>query len=140
MRRTFCAGDRAGEDQPQTWPCARAASLTPRPTFNLLEPLPARLRTLTQRPPLDSHPPQAARQGKLDPVICRDEEIRRCVHILSRRTKNNPVLIGGLRVQIQMFQYKTLWATKGRACPRGRAPLVPPCATFPQSDPSLAVA
>ena len=36
----------------------------------------------------------AARQGKLDPVICRDEEIRRCVHILSRRTKNNPVLIG----------------------------------------------
>lgn len=36
----------------------------------------------------------AARMGKLDPVICRDEEIRRCVHILSRRTKNNPVLIG----------------------------------------------
>jgi ATP-dependent Clp protease ATP-binding subunit ClpB len=35
-----------------------------------------------------------ARDGKLDPVIGRDEEIRRCVQILSRRTKNNPVLIG----------------------------------------------
>ncbi|MCA1945581.1 MAG: ATP-dependent chaperone ClpB [Desulfovibrio sp.] len=35
-----------------------------------------------------------ARKGKLDPVIGRDEEIRRCVRILSRRTKNNPVLIG----------------------------------------------
>src|SRR5215207_9939519 len=36
----------------------------------------------------------AARQGKLDPVIGRDEEIRRVVQVLSRRTKNNPVLIG----------------------------------------------
>jgi len=36
----------------------------------------------------------AARQGKLDPVIGRDEEIRRLVQILSRRTKNNPALIG----------------------------------------------
>ncbi len=35
-----------------------------------------------------------ARQGKLDPVIGRDEEIRRCMQVLSRRTKNNPVLIG----------------------------------------------
>ena len=35
-----------------------------------------------------------ARQGKLDPVIGRDEEIRRTVQILSRRTKNNPALIG----------------------------------------------
>jgi ATP-dependent Clp protease ATP-binding subunit ClpB len=35
-----------------------------------------------------------ARQGKLDPVIGRDEEIRRVVQVLSRRTKNNPVLIG----------------------------------------------
>src|SRR6185369_14330853 len=35
-----------------------------------------------------------ARQGKLDPVIGRDEEIRRVIQILSRRTKNNPVLIG----------------------------------------------
>jgi ATP-dependent Clp protease ATP-binding subunit ClpB len=35
-----------------------------------------------------------ARDGKLDPVIGRDEEIRRVLHILSRRTKNNPILIG----------------------------------------------
>lgn len=35
-----------------------------------------------------------ARSGKLDPVIGRDEEIRRCMQVLSRRTKNNPVLIG----------------------------------------------
>ncbi|HYF14472.1 MAG TPA: AAA family ATPase [Phycisphaerales bacterium] len=37
---------------------------------------------------------QRAQQGKLDPVIGRDEEIRRCMQVLSRRTKNNPVLIG----------------------------------------------
>jgi ATP-dependent Clp protease ATP-binding subunit ClpB len=37
---------------------------------------------------------ELARQGKLDPVIGRDEEIRRVVQVLSRRTKNNPVLIG----------------------------------------------
>jgi len=35
-----------------------------------------------------------ARRGKIDPVIGRDDEIRRVMHILSRRTKNNPVLIG----------------------------------------------
>src|SRR5205085_7424756 len=35
-----------------------------------------------------------ARRGKLDPVIGRDEEIRRVIQVLSRRTKNNPVLIG----------------------------------------------
>lgn len=37
---------------------------------------------------------ELARKGKLDPVIGRDEEIRRCIQVLSRRTKNNPVLIG----------------------------------------------
>ena len=37
---------------------------------------------------------EEARQGKLDPVIGRDEEIRRVLQILSRRTKNNPILIG----------------------------------------------
>jgi ATP-dependent Clp protease ATP-binding subunit ClpB len=37
---------------------------------------------------------EMAREGKLDPVIGRDEEIRRCMQVLSRRTKNNPVLIG----------------------------------------------
>ena len=37
---------------------------------------------------------ELAKQGKLDPVIGRDEEIRRTLHILSRRTKNNPILVG----------------------------------------------
>ena len=37
---------------------------------------------------------QLARQGKLDPVIGRDDEIRRTLHILSRRSKNNPILVG----------------------------------------------
>ncbi|KAL9439937.1 hypothetical protein AB3S75_018744 [Citrus x aurantiifolia] len=37
---------------------------------------------------------ELARSGKLDPVIGRDDEIRRCIQILSRRTKNNPVIIG----------------------------------------------
>ncbi|HZH66346.1 MAG TPA: ATP-dependent chaperone ClpB [Flavisolibacter sp.] len=37
---------------------------------------------------------EAARSGKLDPVIGRDEEIRRTLHILSRRSKNNPILVG----------------------------------------------
>ncbi|OGQ23602.1 MAG: ATP-dependent chaperone ClpB [Deltaproteobacteria bacterium RIFCSPLOWO2_02_FULL_44_10] len=37
---------------------------------------------------------ELARKGKLDPVIGRDDEIRRVIHVLSRRTKNNPVLIG----------------------------------------------
>jgi len=37
---------------------------------------------------------ELARQGKIDPVIGRDDEIRRCMQVLSRRTKNNPVLIG----------------------------------------------
>ena len=37
---------------------------------------------------------EMARQGKIDPVIGRDEEIRRTMQVLARRTKNNPVLIG----------------------------------------------
>ncbi|MFX7866190.1 type VI secretion system ATPase TssH, partial [Acinetobacter baumannii] len=37
---------------------------------------------------------EAAANGKIDPVIGRDEEIRRAMQVLSRRTKNNPVLIG----------------------------------------------
>src|SRR5690606_10943482 len=37
---------------------------------------------------------ELAREGKLDPVIGRDEEIRRVIQILSRRTKNNPMLVG----------------------------------------------
>ncbi|MGC4057923.1 MAG: hypothetical protein QM743_07345 [Chitinophagaceae bacterium] len=37
---------------------------------------------------------ELARENKLDPVIGRDEEIRRTLHILSRRSKNNPILVG----------------------------------------------
>jgi len=59
----------------------RVTSQTPEATYQALEKYG---RDLTQ----------LARQGKLDPVIGRDEEIRRVVQVLSRRTKNNPVLIG----------------------------------------------
>eukprot|EP00049_Salpingoeca_infusionum_P011008 m.190191 g.190191 ORF g.190191 m.190191 type:complete len:458 (+) comp14809_c0_seq1:170-1543(+) len=41
---------------------------------------------------------ERAREGKLDPVIGRDEEIRRCIQVLSRRTKSNPVLVGSAGV------------------------------------------
>lgn len=59
----------------------RVVSQTPEDTYNVLEKYG---RNLTQ----------LAHQGKLDPVIGRDEEIRRVMQILSRRTKNNPVLVG----------------------------------------------
>src|SRR5438874_811588 len=59
----------------------RVTSPTPEATYQALERYG---RDLTE----------AARQGKLDPVIGRDDEIRRVIQVLSRRTKNNPVLIG----------------------------------------------
>jgi ATP-dependent Clp protease ATP-binding subunit ClpB len=59
----------------------RVTSPTPEDTFQALERFG---RDLTE----------AARRGRLDPVIGRDEEIRRVIQVLSRRTKNNPVLIG----------------------------------------------
>ena len=59
----------------------RVTSQDPESTFQALEKYGRDLTAL-------------ARQGKLDPVIGRDEEIRRVVQVLSRRTKNNPVLIG----------------------------------------------
>jgi ATP-dependent Clp protease ATP-binding subunit ClpB len=59
----------------------RVTSATPEGTYQALERYGRDLTAL-------------ARQGKLDPVIGRDDEIRRVVQILSRRTKNNPVLIG----------------------------------------------
>ncbi len=59
----------------------RVTSPTPEATYQALEKYG---RDLTQ----------LARQGKLDPVIGRDDEIRRVMQILSRRTKNNPVLVG----------------------------------------------
>ncbi len=60
---------------------ARVTSANPEDTFEALEKY---ARDLVE----------AARQGKTDPVIGRDSEIRRVIRILSRRTKNNPVLIG----------------------------------------------
>jgi len=60
-------------------------------------------QSVTSQNPEDTYEPlkrygrdlvEAARQGKLDPVIGRDDEIRRCMQVLARRTKNNPVLIG----------------------------------------------
>ena len=59
----------------------RVTSQNPEETFQTLEKYG---RDLTE----------AARRGKLDPVIGRDEEIRRTIQVLARRTKNNPVLIG----------------------------------------------
>ena len=59
----------------------RVTSQNPEETFQALEKYGRDLTAL-------------ARQGKLDPVIGRDEEIRRVIQVLSRRTKNNPVLIG----------------------------------------------
>ncbi len=59
----------------------RVTSQTPEETYQVLEKYGRDLTAL-------------ARQGKLDPVIGRDDEIRRVVQILSRRTKNNPALIG----------------------------------------------
>lgn len=60
---------------------ARVTSQTSEETYNALEKYSRNLN-------------QLAREGKLDPVIGRDEEIRRVLQILSRRTKNNPILIG----------------------------------------------
>jgi ATP-dependent Clp protease ATP-binding subunit ClpB len=59
----------------------RITNSNPEATYNVVEKY---CRNLTE----------AAKQGKLDPVIGRDEEIRRVMQILSRRTKNNPVLVG----------------------------------------------
>src|SRR5947208_16355524 len=59
----------------------RVTSQTPEGTYESLEKYGRDLTAMAQ-------------QGKLDPVIGRDEEIRRVIQVLSRRTKNNPVLIG----------------------------------------------
>ena len=64
--------------------CARAARPRPPSAEEGYEALKKYTRDFTEE----------ARKGKLDPVIGRDEEIRRTVQVLSRRTKNNPVLIG----------------------------------------------
>ena len=64
--------------------CARAGPPIRATAENAYDALKKYARDLTQ----------AARDGKLDPVIGHDEEIRRTIQVLSRRTKNNPVLIG----------------------------------------------
>jgi ATP-dependent Clp protease ATP-binding subunit ClpB len=61
---------------------------------------------------------EAAREGKLDPVIGRDEEIRRTVQVLSRRTKNNPVLIGEPGVGKTAIAEGLASASSTATCPR----------------------
>ena len=80
--------DRIGVDRDQLFGALRdvrgshrVTSQSPEETFQALERYGRDLTSL-------------ARQGKIDPVIGRDEEIRRVIQVLSRRTKNNPVLIG----------------------------------------------
>ena len=69
---------------PRSKRCVRVALRNSSSAENAYDALKKYTRDLTQ----------AARDGKLDPVIGRDEEIRRTIQVLSRRTKNNPVLIG----------------------------------------------
>lgn len=80
----------------------RAAGLTREHMLQALTALHGALHTTEKRPENTSQAlekygrdlTELATQGKLDPVIGRGEEIRRVIHVLSRRTKNNPVLIG----------------------------------------------
>jgi ATP-dependent Clp protease ATP-binding subunit ClpB len=68
------------------------------PSSSYAEPTPSRTRppssSIRRSRSYTRDLTDAARKGKLDPVIGRDEEIRRVIQVLSRRTKNNPVLIG----------------------------------------------
>ncbi len=81
---------------------AKAAGLKPDAVLKALQAIRGHQR-VTDQAPEDKYEvlkkygrdlTEAARQGKLDPVIGRDQEIRRVIQVLSRRTKNNPVLIG----------------------------------------------
>nr|WP_221185778.1 ATP-dependent chaperone ClpB [Flexivirga oryzae] len=74
-------GDALAEAIPQTRGGRKVTSAEPEGSFDALEKYGTDLTAV-------------AREGKLDPVIGRDSEIRRVVQVLSRRTKNNPVLIG----------------------------------------------
>ena len=62
---------------------------------------------------------ELARKGKLDPVIGRDEEIRRVIQVLSRRTKNNPVLIGEPGVGKTAIVEGLASASSAATCPKG---------------------
>ena len=79
------AGDHAAEPQPRDRGCPQGPQGRQRLGRGRLR----RAEEICARPDR-----AAAREGKLDPVIGRDEEIRRTIQVLSRRTKNNPVLIG----------------------------------------------
>ena len=63
---------------------------------------------------------EQARRGKLDPVIGRDEEIRRVVQVLSRRMKNNPVLIGGISKHGAISSSQRYAADHGRSSVKRR--------------------
>ncbi len=81
LRRLGVTRDRVYEALQEVRGGQRVTSPTPESTYESLEKYGRDLTAL-------------ARQGKLDPVIGRDEEVRRVIQVLSRRTKNNPVLIG----------------------------------------------
>jgi len=81
----------------------RLNSITPEQIESALKEIRAPGEKITDQSPEDKYRAlerygidllEMARKGKLDPVIGRDEEIRRCMQVLNRRTKNNPVLIG----------------------------------------------
>ena len=92
----------ATEDQGPTGRALREMGLTRDRLMKALQEVRGNQRVTTQNPEatyeaLEKYGrdlTQLAAQGKLDPVIGRDEEIRRVIQVLSRRTKNNPVLIG----------------------------------------------
>ena len=86
-RATCCAGT-----APPRTRCSSAFPAGPR--LEPGSPSPTRRAPTRRWRSTASTSPRAAREGKLDPVIGRDTEIRRVVQVLSRRTKNNPVLIG----------------------------------------------
>jgi ATP-dependent Clp protease ATP-binding subunit ClpB len=81
LRRLGVTRDRLYEALQAIRGTQRVTSATPETTYQSLEKYGRDLTAL-------------ARQGKLDPVIGRDDEVRRVIQVLSRRTKNNPVLIG----------------------------------------------
>jgi ATP-dependent Clp protease ATP-binding subunit ClpB len=100
-RRTAAAGPDAGEDS-EAGSILRKGGVTPQNLNAAIESL-RKGRTADSATAENAYDAlkkysrdltQAARDGKLDPVIGRDEEIRRTIQVLSRRTKNNPVLIG----------------------------------------------
>src|SRR5919201_1650038 len=81
LQRAGVTKDKVLQALTQVRGAARVTDANPESKFQALEKYARDLTTL-------------ARQGKLDPVIGREEEIRRVIQVLSRRTKNNPVLIG----------------------------------------------